>query len=233
MCVLAVWIDAFPGAPLIVAANRDEFRGRPSAPPQELAPGIVGGKDLLGGGTWLGLSAGGLLVAVTNRMRPPRQGDGLSRGVIALEALHCRTLDEIERLVRARTSERAVGGMNLLAVMGGEGVCLHWDGTVRTTRLGRGAHVVSSDWDVDDPRLPERAAFERHFPDPSRPPDLPALIGFLSSHDGERPVCKHGHLFGTVSSTIYAPDASLLHAEGPPCDTPFSPVHLGTPPSRQ
>ncbi len=228
MCVLALWIDAYPDASLIVAANRDEFRGRPSAPPQTLEAGIVGGKDLLGGGTWLGLNRDGLFVAVTNRLRPPRSGDGLSRGVIALEALRCGTLDEVERLVRARTSERPVGGMNLVAVAGGQGVCLHWDGTLRTARLGKGPHVVSSDWDADDARLPEREPFSRRFEGASGPPDVPSLVAFLSSHDGQRPVCKHGPVFGTVSSTIYlsgrAP--SLLHAEGPPCSTRFRPVPL-------
>lgn len=225
MCVLAFWIDAFPGSPLIVAANRDEFRGRPSAPPQELLPGVVGGKDLLGGGTWLGLSREGMFVAVTNRLRPPRPPEGLSRGLLALEALGCRTLADVERLVRARTSERPVGGMNLVAVAGGEGICAHWDGSLRVARLGRGPHVVSSDWDADDARLPERLAFERHFAGATGPPSVEQLVAFLSSHDGDRPVCKHGTVFGTVSSTIYA-GGSLLHAEGPPCSTPFRPCAI-------
>lgn len=229
MCVLAVFLDLFPDAPLVVAANRDEFRGRPSAPPAEVEPGIVAGKDLLGGGTWLGVNQEGLFVAVTNRFRPPRAANGLSRGTIAIGALRCRTLDEVERLVHAHTAERPVGGMNLIAVAGREGISLHWDGALRGVRLGRGAHVVSTDWDIDDPRLPERAAFEKRLGAATARPATADLVAFLGSHEGDRPVCKHGPAFGTVSSTIYIAGSegpSLLHAEGPPCSTPFRPVPL-------
>lgn len=92
MCVLALFLDAFPGVPLIVAANRDESLARPSAPPQALAPGIVGGKDLEGGGTWLGVNDDGVFVAITNRGVPARTPRSYSRGLLALEALHCGRL---------------------------------------------------------------------------------------------------------------------------------------------
>jgi uncharacterized protein with NRDE domain len=80
------------GRPLVVAANRDEAYDRPSAPPAEIEPGIIDGKDLLGGGTWLGFNRHGLFVAVTNRSTPPRAPDSLSRGLLALESLRCRRL---------------------------------------------------------------------------------------------------------------------------------------------
>lgn len=92
MCVLAVFLRPSGRTPLIVAANRDEFRDRPSAPPQRLEEGIVGGKDLQSGGTWLGVNDRGLFVAVTNRRTPPREEDSLSRGLLALETLRCRRL---------------------------------------------------------------------------------------------------------------------------------------------
>lgn len=77
---------------LVVAANRDEFHGRPSAPPSEIEPGIVAGKDLVAGGTWLGLNRHGLFVAVTNRKAPLGSAASRSRGLLALEALRCRAL---------------------------------------------------------------------------------------------------------------------------------------------
>ncbi len=76
----------------MVAANRDEFRARPSAPPQALEKGIVGGKDLRSGGTWFGVNDRDLFVAVTNRRTPARGEASTSRGLLALEALRCRSL---------------------------------------------------------------------------------------------------------------------------------------------
>jgi uncharacterized protein with NRDE domain len=88
MCVLALLL----GRELRVAANRDEFYGRPAAPPAEVEPGILAGRDLLAGGTWLGLNRRGLFVAVTNRRTPVRTPESRSRGLLALEALRCREL---------------------------------------------------------------------------------------------------------------------------------------------
>lgn len=87
MCVLAIFLE--PGG-LTVAANRDEALARPSAPPAEIEAGIVAGRDLEAGGTWLGLNRHGLFVAVTNRNHPARSRGMISRGSLALEALRCR-----------------------------------------------------------------------------------------------------------------------------------------------
>lgn len=109
-----------------------------------------------------------------------------------------------------------------MAVTEDEGLCLHYDGALRPVRFGAGAHVVSSDRDLDDPELPEKRLFDALLAD--GPPDDAALRSYLSSHGGDRPVCKHGDRFGTVSSTILVdgPEGPrLLHAEGPPCQGPF------------
>ncbi len=60
----------------MLAANRDEFLGRPRPPPAVLVdrPRIAGGRDLLAGGTWMAVAADGRVAAVTNRrseMRDP------------------------------------------------------------------------------------------------------------------------------------------------------------------
>ena len=89
MCVLAIVLE--PGR-LLVAANRDEAFDRPSAPPAEVEDGIVAGRDLLAGGTWLGYNRHGLFVAVTNRKEPAPAPNALSRGLLAREALNCRRL---------------------------------------------------------------------------------------------------------------------------------------------
>jgi uncharacterized protein with NRDE domain len=90
MCVLAVILG--PDG-LIIAANRDESRSRPSGPLQVIDDcGSVGGKDLRSGGTWLGVNKAGLFVAVTNRAEPAGVEASYSRGLVALEALHCAKL---------------------------------------------------------------------------------------------------------------------------------------------
>jgi uncharacterized protein with NRDE domain len=92
MCVLALFLDPGGPIPLIAAANRDEALSRPSRPPGEVEPGIVAGRDLAGGGTWLGVNDRGLFVAVTNRRAPEKTDASYSRGLLALEALRCRRL---------------------------------------------------------------------------------------------------------------------------------------------
>jgi len=89
MCVLALLLE--PGR-LLVAANRDELFDRPSAPPAEVEPGVVAGRDLAAGGAWLGYNSHGLFVAVTNRKSPASTPDALSRGLLVREALRCRRL---------------------------------------------------------------------------------------------------------------------------------------------
>ena len=115
-----------------------------------------------------------------------------------------------------------MAGFNLVAAIEGEALAFMWDGTLRIQELRPGAHVVSSDRDVDAPGLDERAEFEHFLA--SGPADPERLPEFLSSHEGTRPVCKHGEGFGTVSSTVYedwSGKRKLWHAQGPPCRTPF------------
>ena len=73
MCLILFSYDIHPVYKLVVAANRDEFYDRPAAPleiwPEE--PRIIAGRDLKGGGTWMGVSPDGRLAALTN-FRDPR-----------------------------------------------------------------------------------------------------------------------------------------------------------------
>jgi uncharacterized protein with NRDE domain len=225
MCVLALWLGLDQNMPLVVGANRDESYSRLSAPPSEIEPGIFAGKDLEKGGTWLGLNRHGLFVALTNRRVPAPASGAPSRGVMVLEALRCRNLASVEAIVRRRVGDDAYAGFNLVAAVDGEGLCLHYDGSLRRTPFGPGIHVISSDRDLDDAGLPEKLALDRFVAVHPGLPDEVSLPTFLASHEGERPVCKHGDGYGTVSSTIVVVGAGgsrLLHAGGPPCRTPFT-----------
>ncbi len=68
MCLLVVAWMSHPRYRLVVAGNRDEFHDRPSAPLGWWTdvPGILAGRDLRAGGTWLGLSRSGRFGLVTN-----------------------------------------------------------------------------------------------------------------------------------------------------------------------
>lgn len=84
MCLIAFALNADPACPLLIAANRDEFLDRPTAPLHRwsLADGteVVGGRDLRDGGTWLGLSPHGRVAMLTN-VRQAVAGPGArSRG---------------------------------------------------------------------------------------------------------------------------------------------------------
>ena len=58
MCLALFAWNALPGSRLLLVANRDEFHERPASPAGwwEDHPEIFAGRDLLAGGTWLGIS---------------------------------------------------------------------------------------------------------------------------------------------------------------------------------
>lgn len=66
MCVAAIAWRAHPRWLLVAAGNRDEFHARPAAPLTRWDNGILAGRDLEAGGTWLGVAAGRFAL-VTNR----------------------------------------------------------------------------------------------------------------------------------------------------------------------
>lgn len=89
MCVLFIAYKHHPRYPLIVLANRDEFYDRPTAAAArwEDHPQVTAGRDLVGGGTWLGVADGGRFAAVTNYRDPSRPAGSLSRGKLVADFL--------------------------------------------------------------------------------------------------------------------------------------------------
>ena len=85
MCLLTIAYNKHPKYPLIIVSNRDEFYDREAAPAHywEDEPNIYAGRDLLGGGTWIGVSKNGRFAAITNYRDPalPEVGQR-SRGEI-------------------------------------------------------------------------------------------------------------------------------------------------------
>src|SRR5712691_4148312 len=68
MCLIVLAWRVQPSYPLIVAANRDEFHGRPAAAAAfwRDEPSILAGRDLEAMGTWMGVARNGRFAAVTN-----------------------------------------------------------------------------------------------------------------------------------------------------------------------
>ncbi|HEX7603366.1 MAG TPA: NRDE family protein, partial [Polyangiaceae bacterium] len=89
MCLVLFAYDAHPELWLILAANRDEFHVRPTAPAGfwEDAPDVFAGRDLDKGGTWLGMTRGGRFAALTNVRDPAALRYGRSRGVLVRDYL--------------------------------------------------------------------------------------------------------------------------------------------------
>lgn len=91
MCTVVILRRPGDDWPLLLAANRDEMRDRPWAPPARHWPErthVVAGIDLEASGTWLGLNDDGLTAAVLNRPGSLGPAAGYrSRGELPLEAL--------------------------------------------------------------------------------------------------------------------------------------------------
>jgi uncharacterized protein with NRDE domain len=67
MCLIFLSYRQHPEYPLIVLANRDEFYSRATSPANYWSGGsILAGKDLVGGGTWLGMNQMGNFAMLTN-----------------------------------------------------------------------------------------------------------------------------------------------------------------------
>lgn len=152
MCTVLLAIDVVAEAPLIVAANRDEFRARPTEPFQRLAPGIFGGKDSLAGGTWFAVRPDGAMALLTN-VRPgaPREQAKKSRGEIVVDLL--RSADaaaEMKRLDRA-----AYNPFNVLYGKAGA----WWYTSSESNEvivLSKGVHLLGNTF-LDDPSDPKTA----------------------------------------------------------------------------
>ena len=145
MCLIGIhWR---PGGELLVAANRDEFHARPSAPagPWGDAPEVFGGRDLRSGGSWLAVSSRRRLAAVTNvrRMVPPNPA-APSRG--ALVADFVRGSDTAAQYAeRLRAVAEGHAGFNLLLYDGRELLYVDNHPHYECAEVSPGVHVVSND----------------------------------------------------------------------------------------
>jgi uncharacterized protein with NRDE domain len=88
VCLLIALSGVLPAAPLLMAANRDELYDRPAEVMtvlRERGPRILGGRDLVAGGTWLAVNSHGVVAGLTNQPSARARDDTRrSRGELPL-----------------------------------------------------------------------------------------------------------------------------------------------------
>ena len=236
MCTLVAATGLWPRTPLVIAANRDEFPDRPSAPPGPYRAGPLRAFapcDLRAGGTWLGVNEAGVFAGITNRFGARRGGGTRSRGLLVRDALGCTAAEEA---AAAAVDPGDYDGFHLLLADREGAWLVHSDlETVRRRRLTPGVHVVTERSLEAAPGGREGSvAREAEAICAGGVPDADGLAALLSRHpdEGEDPFsapCVHLEgsglpVYGTRSSTLlWLEEGSprWLQADGPPCRAPY------------
>ena len=234
MCTLAVAVQTDRRWPLVVAANRDERLGRPAEgwALREGAGGVryAAPRDLLAGGTWIGLSERGLFAGVTNYHAPVAwypDPERRSRGDLVPLALAARDAED----ARAALADLDAARFNPfhLVVADARSAFLWWyDGDeARLEPLAPGLHVVTEHSPIG--AGPRGDLVRGHWPVDPTVPRLHALLTVhapIAGTGGGLATCIHmDPSYGTRSSTILrlAPelrDSELYATDARPCLAP-------------
>ena len=227
MCTLIVLHRCYEAAPLVVAANRDEFFGRPAEGPalRETVQGkLVAPRDERAGGTWLGLNEHGLFAAITNRRCETPDPNRRSRGLIVMDALAAPSAREAAEEIEGLPSD-AYNPFNLLVADHRTAHLLSYGSTPERFDLEPGAHVVGNVHpnDTSHPKLQRQRGEVRAAAGQPEDRVLSALAEVCRSHEGDgamQHTCVHAEPYGTCSSTLLrlGQEGSELHyADGAPC----------------
>ena len=184
MCLIYVAWRRHARHRLVVAANRDEYHARPAASAYwwDDAPGVLAGRDLEAGGTWMGITAGGRFAALTNyRGASPRRAHTPSRGALVTGFL-TGDASAPEHLGRVMEAGQRYNGFSLLA-MDGETLAFASNRSRGVARLGPGVyglanHLLDTPW----PKVTDgKTALERLLDAPDV--GVEDLFGLLSVGD--------------------------------------------------
>ncbi len=227
MCTVILAHRVFDDTPILFGANRDEQLDRPSQPPALRDDGPLATltpRDLQAGGTWLGVNARGVLVAITNRFGRPADRSRRSRGELVDRALAHETAAQAADAIAALAADD-YNAFHLLCVDERQALLVWSDGArMSQSRLQPGLTVITerSLGAADNQRkqhvLSECRALleagqldEAHLADVLRRRD----DGSLDATCVDIPELG----YGTRSSTIMrlGERRSLLHCEGAPC----------------
>ncbi|WP_458414464.1 NRDE family protein [Schinkia sp. CFF1] len=145
MCLILFGYHVHPKYKLIVAANRDEFYGRETAPAYywDDHPEILAGRDFKKMGTWMGVTKGGLFAAITNFRNPNENTeDKRSRGELVSNFLKSNVPPE-EYLQTLKDTSSMYPGYNLL--VGSQNELIYFSNVTKTPfKIEKGVHGVSN-----------------------------------------------------------------------------------------
>lgn len=182
MCLIIFAYKYHPEYNLVLAGNRDEYYERPTAPAAfwEDCPGVLAGRDLKEGGTWLGVTRSGRFAAITNYRDPSSLiANPRSRGRIVSEYLCGEVSPEDYLTVLARTS-KLYNAYNFLA--GDSGSLWYYSkASGEARRLSPGLYGLSNHL-LDTPWPKVRQAKEsmaRALQEPRLDPER--IFGFLAN----------------------------------------------------
>ena len=193
MCILFFALDQHPDYPVIICANRDEFHQRPTKAMHFWdSPNILAGKDLVAGGTWLGLTPQGRFSALTN-YRQPTEFDTKkkSRGELVIHSL-LKTDQEVNLLLSENSTH--YNGFNLVY---GQLDNLHYFDSVnkQCKKLPSGVHSLSNG--ALDDIWPKMAVGQNK------------LTSFITSHSKSNPKLVTDNLFNLMKDTQQASKEEL------------------------
>ncbi|EKN66760.1 hypothetical protein BABA_14922 [Neobacillus bataviensis LMG 21833] len=223
MCLILFAYQVHHEYKLIVAANRDEFYQRPTAPAHfwEDHPEILAGRDLEKMGTWMGITASGRFAALTNYRNPRELTDGKrSRGELVADALkhNGNIKDYMKQLV---SHQDLYPGYNLLA---GDGNELYYYSNIgkQLQKLEPGIygvsnHLLNSEWPkvqkgkeglyqtirADKEELVEQLFMLLQNADPAPDKTLPKTGVSLEMERMLSPLFIKSENYGTRSSTVF------------------------------
>jgi uncharacterized protein with NRDE domain len=222
MCLIVLAYRVHPDYPVVIAANRDEFYARPTRPlaPWKDGSNIVAGRDLEGGGTWMGIHGDGRLAAVTNYRDPAAlQANAPSRGHLVSDYLRGgKTLTSY--LKKLLLNGHRYNGFNLL-FSNGEGWRYYSNRGTEPLELSPGIHGLSNHLlNTPWPKVSRSCRAVEKLLASNRRPDMDALMGVLEDRhvppDDNLPrtgiglewerllgsVFIHSDSYGTRSSTV-------------------------------
>jgi hypothetical protein len=159
MCSIILRLD---GDGAFIGANRDEMVSRPWEPPGPYWPGVVAGRDILAGGTWLGMNHFGVVAAVLNRHGSLGPAVGKrSRGELPILALAQTSAAAAAAALRGLDTA-AYRSFNLVVADAGAAFLLRGleDGPPVVSALPQGVTMITAG-EPNDVALPRIA---RHLP---------------------------------------------------------------------
>jgi uncharacterized protein with NRDE domain len=233
VCTLIAFWRSVPGYDIVIGMNRDESSMRPADPPAIISesPVIVAPRDRQAGGTWLGASGTGLVVALSNR-RGRNSTSARSRGQLVLEALRQASVPAVDVFLQREVREHEYNFWNLFTASRKEVRFFRYDGELSMNRGHEGLNVLTNEGGnvATDPKVQLIQGLLAKASARSIEDMIRVLQGTLRTHasgPGGVGLCVHFAGGGTVSSTILALSNAdpgenvLLYADGPPCTTPY------------